>query len=113
MHNYFLMEKSSMGHVKGISDHEPSLLPTKSMVLSSPQVELRSHVPQENPGAALTGFANGLIMNGLTCPTLPLLSSTPSPGPGGEGRLIFLGHCADPDFDCLAGPGQAHPLAPE
>lgn len=27
-------------------------------------------------------------------------------------KAFFSGHCADPDFDCLAGPGQAHPTAP-
>lgn len=78
-----------MGHVKGISHHEPLLLPTKSMVLPSPRGDQRYPVPWKVPWTVLTGFAHCLITNGLTCPTLSLLSSEPSPSPGGEERLSF------------------------
>lgn len=41
MHDCALLE-GSMGHEKGISNHEPSFLTTKLTVLLSPQVVLRS-----------------------------------------------------------------------
>lgn len=68
MHYYALLRRT-MAREKGISNPEPSLLPTTAMVLPSPQVVLRFHGPQRALWALPTAFANVLIMNGYTPPT--------------------------------------------
>lgn len=98
-----------MAHEKRISNQEPSLLPTKPMVLLSPQVLMRSLEPWLIPQATPAHFTNFLITDSLTHPT-------PPPGfsqhfhPVGKKRL-FWQCCADPDLNCPAGPRQAHSQA--
>lgn len=111
VHDSPLLERTCMAHEKRVSNQEPSLLPTKPMDLLSPQVLLRSLEPRLTPQATPALFTNFLITNGLTLPPTPphavALVDTFTQGK----KRLFWQCCADPDLNCPAGPGQAHPWA--
>lgn len=86
MHDCALLRRN-VAREKGLSLHEPSLLPTTTIVLPSPQVVLRFHGPRRALWALPTAFANVLITNGYTPPT-PKLQSAPSPSPYGKEEAV-------------------------
>lgn len=94
MHNCFLIERN-MGHVKGISHHEPLLLTTKSMVPLSPQGEQRCPVPPAM--VSPLGYSHHFCqLSHYQWPHLPhstLLSSIPHPALVGKKGFLFRTLC--------------------
>ena len=84
-----LLERKCVAHGTRVSNREPSLLPTKPMVLPSPQVLPRSLEPWLTPQATPAHFTNFVITNGLTHPPQPCFSRHLHPGLVGKKRLFW------------------------
>lgn len=86
----FSCREKQPGLWEGVSDSEPSLLPTTSMVLPRPQVEPRARVPWEAPlGLLSMVLPVFLLWIASPTPTLLLLTSIPSLRPGEDESLSF------------------------